>query len=100
MMTILSWLFAGAAAKRAMLSDADRAIEEKKRSIEEADQGIEAVQPIVEEAIKRTDDEFYRLRSRIKRAERRKLKTEVDLFTKDLERGWRTNGLHHDDGSR
>lgn len=95
MMTILSWLFAGVASAERALALADKEIEEKQSSIVEMEKGIEAAKPIVEEAIKRTDDVYYKLRSEVKRAARRKDKTLTDLFMRDVEAGWRENHDGH-----
>lgn len=89
MMTILSWLFAGVAARQRDLSRVEKEIEEKSKSVQEMDKSIDAVRPHVQEAIKRTDDVYYKLRSKVKTAERRIEKTETDLFIRDLESGWR-----------
>lgn len=86
---ILSWLAAGIGTKKAAIRRADEEIERKQQAIGDKARDIEAVEPIVDEAVKRTDDVYYKLRSEVKRAERRTTKTKTDLFVQDLERGWR-----------
>lgn len=76
---VLSWLLTAVSTKR-KISEVDREIAEKRRSIEENEKGIAATQDIVEEAIRRTDDEFYRLRTRVGSAERRRSKAEDTVY--------------------
>lgn len=88
MISLLSWLFPRKNG-HPVLAALDQQIENKQIAIEARDKGIEAVQPIVEEAIKQTDDVYYKLRHEVGRAARRKEKTEKDTFIKDIEIGWR-----------
>lgn len=60
MMKLLSWLFWR-----------DKAIQEKEKSIADNARDIEGIKPIVEEAIRRTDDEYYRRRSLVGKGKRR-----------------------------
>lgn len=87
-MSLFSWLLALGHA-RSRLRNLEREIEEKKRTVEENDKGIEAIQPMVDEAIRRTDDGYYTLRHRVASAVRRKDKAETDAFMRDLKVGWR-----------
>lgn len=73
---------------RRRLPAADPEIARLQQEIAERDRAIEAIKPIAEEAIKRTDDVYYRLRTKVKVAERR-LQTVSERFSGDLERGWR-----------
>lgn len=54
---------------------------------------IEGLVPVVQEAAKRTDDEYYRLRSSVGRGRRRIAKAEIALAS-DLDQGWKGE-LHH-----
>lgn len=78
----LAWLFPRT------IPDVDAEIARLTQSIAERDRAIEATVPIVKEAINRTDDVYYRLRTKVKIGERR-LQLVSDRFSNDLERGWR-----------
>jgi len=54
--------------------------------IAENDKAIEATKPIVEEAVKRTDDGFYRLRAKAGVAARRV--AYESALVRDLSEGW------------
>jgi len=56
-------------------------------SIAKNEQDIEGVRPIAEEAVKRTDDRYYTLRSRVGLGQRRIAYTESAL-SRDLNEGW------------
>lgn len=88
-MPFLSWLFHRKPCACCSSPTVKDEISRLEQSIAENDKRIEAEQPIVDEAVRRTDDVYYKLRSQVSRAERRIMKTETDLFMKDLESGLR-----------
>lgn len=62
-------------------------IEELQKSIVKNQHDIEGVRPIVEEAVKRRDDQYYVLRSRVGLGQRRIAYTE-NALSRDLNEGW------------
>lgn len=79
-MSIISWLFPKAPSRRDEIS-------ELQSSIASNAQLIEATKPIVREAIKQTDDSYYRLRAKAGVTARR-VAYEGSLM-RDLTDGWR-----------
>lgn len=55
-------------------------------SIVEGERAIEATKPIVDEAVRRTDDQMYRLRAKTGQASRRV--AYQGALLRDLEEGW------------
>ena len=79
-MSIISWLFPKAPSRSSEISKLQSAIASNERM-------IEATKPIVKEAIKQTDEGYYRLRSKTGVTARR-VAYEGSLM-RDLTDGWR-----------
>lgn len=96
-MSLLCRLFRRLRSAEKAIEEADKQIEEKTKNIEAMDNGIQATQPFVDEAIKRTDDGYYKMRSKAGVASRRLgRETEhaeellmLERLTKDMDTGWR-----------